>query len=387
MVTAPRHNDSVDIAIIGGGIGGLSAALAFQRVGLSATVYEQAPRIEAVGAGIGLWPGALNSLREIGVAQWFWDLPVCPFRWAQTATPRGKPITGFDVSGITGGLGYVVRRSDLHSALLEPLDPKAVVIGKRLVGLRQADGVTLSFDDGTVTTADLVIGADGLQSVVRRAVLGASRARYSGETCWRGIAKFQTADAGLMQEFQGAGRRGAVHAVDAQTVYWWTTARAAAGAPAGSKDDLVGALRDWDCELPAAIAATEESAILHNDLYDRDPVSRWSDGPVTLLGDAAHPTTPNLGLGGCMAIEDSLVLARAVRENRTFGPALAQYEYERHARTSRVVKMSRLMGRTGSIGNPWLERGWRVANALTPARVGASLLAREVGYEPGPLHR
>ncbi len=377
----------MEVAIIGGGIGGLSAALAFQRLGLSATVYEQAPRIEAVGAGIGLWPGALNTLRELGVARWFWDLPVCPFRWAQTATPNGKPITGFDVTGITGGLGYVVRRSDLHAALLEPLDPHSVKTGKRLVALRHADGVTLSFEDGTVATADLVVGADGLQSMVRRVVLGEAPARYSGQTCWRGVARFHTADPGLMQEFQGAGRRGAVHALDAQTVYWWTTARAPAGAPAQTKDDLVGALRDWDCELPAAIAATEESAILQNDLYDRDPVSRWSDGPVTLLGDAAHPTTPNLGLGGCMAIEDALVLARALRENRAFGQALAQYEFERHPRTARVVKMSRLMGLTGSIRNRGLERGWRIANALTPARVGASLLAREVGYEPGPLQR
>ncbi|MCU0299519.1 MAG: FAD-dependent monooxygenase [Candidatus Nanopelagicales bacterium] len=104
-----------------------------------------------------------------------------------------------------------------------------------------------------------------------------------------------------------------------------------------------------------------------------------------MLGDAAHPTTPNLGLGGCMAIEDALVLARALAGNRAYGQALAQYEYERHPRTARVVKMSRLMGRAGSIRNPVLARGWRFANAATPARVGAIMLAREVTYDPGPL--
>jgi 2-polyprenyl-6-methoxyphenol hydroxylase-like FAD-dependent oxidoreductase len=348
-------------------------------------VYEQAPQIGEVGAGIGLWPGALKSLREIGIADWFWDLPVSPFRWARTATPAGEEVLGFDVQPMTGGLGYVVRRPDLLAALSDSLAPGMVLTGKRLTALHRGDTVTLAFADGTSAQADLVIGADGLHSVVRREVVNDPAPRYSGETCWRGITGFRVADPGLMQEVQGGGRRGAVHALGDDAVYWWTTARVPVGSPAGSKVDLVAALSDWQCELPAAIEATDETAILHNDLFDRDPVTAWSKGPVTLLGDAAHPTTPNLGLGGCMAIEDALVLARALAGNRAYGQALAQYEYERHPRTARVVRMSRLMGRAGSIRNPVLARGWRAANAATPARVGAAMLAREVTYDPGPL--
>lgn len=375
----------MEIAIIGGGIGGIGAALSLQQVGLPATVYEQAPQIGEVGAGIGLWPGALKSLREVGVADWFWDLEVSPFRWARTATPAGEEVLGFDVQAITGGLGYVVRRPDLLAALSESLLSGTVRTGKRLTALHRGDAVTLGFADGTSARADLVIGADGLHSVVRREVVGDDAPRYSGETCWRGITEFRVADPGLMQEVQGGGRRGAVHALGDDAVYWWTTAKVPAGSPAGSKADLVAALSGWQCELPDAIAATDEAAILHNDLFDRDPAMAWSSGPITLLGDAAHPTTPNLGLGGCMAIEDALVLARALAGNRAYGQALAQYEHERHPRTARVVKMSRLMGRTGSIRNPLLARGWRMANAVTPARMAAAMLAREVTYDPGPL--
>ncbi len=132
--------------IIGAGIGGLSLALALHRVGISSQVYEQAPELEPIGAGIGLWPGALSGLRTLGVADWFWEMPVCPFRWAETATPDGRTITGFDVSGITGGQGYVVRRSHLHRALLEQLPSGAVVTGKHLIGLAQDPaGVDLDF--------------------------------------------------------------------------------------------------------------------------------------------------------------------------------------------------------------------------------------------------
>ncbi|HRY09043.1 MAG: FAD-dependent monooxygenase [Actinobacteria bacterium] len=375
--------------IIGGGIGGLSLALALHRVGVPARVYEQAPTLEPVGAGIGLWPGALQGLRTLGVAQWFWDLPVCPFRWAETATPDGRTITGFDVSGITGGQGYVVRRADLHRALYEQLPDGAVVTGKQLVGLaHDPDGVDLSFADGSTERADTVVGADGLRSVVRTALVGAHDPRYSGETAYRGIAAVAVEDLGMMRETQGIGWRGAVHPLDAEHVYWWAARRVPAGQmqdPHTRKQTVLGGVEGWVGGLPEAVTATPAEAILHNDLYDRDPLATWTVGRVSLLGDAAHPTTPNLGLGGCMAIEDAVVLGRAWAQTGAYGPAFAQYEFERHARTARVVRMSRLMGRTGSLTNPVAVKVWRSLNAVTPARVAASMLAREVSYTPGPL--
>lgn len=371
------------IAVIGAGIGGLSLALALRRVGLPVTVYEAAADLTPVGAGIGLWPGALKALREIGVADWFWELPVCPFRWAQTSTPAGRPLVGFDVLSMTGGLGYVVRRADLQAALREPLDC-ALETSRRLAEVRVSKGIELRFEDGGSARADLVIGADGLNSRLRQIMLGDDPARFSGETAYRGMADFAMADPGLMMEIQGGGVRGAVHAIDADHVYWWVAQRAAAGGASRSRADVLAALADWVGELPDAVAATPDGSILRNDIYDRPAVARWSAGPLCLIGDAAHPTTPNLGLGGCMAIEDALVLARALSQDPSPG-AFTVYEAQRLARAREVVTASRWMGRLGSIPDARVERLWRRLSTATPDRVAAGLLARQVTYDPGPL--
>ncbi len=155
--------------------------------------------------------------------------------------------------------------------------------------------------------------------------------------------------------------------------------------PEQRKDSVMQGVGTVGRGLATGVAATPASVILRNDLYDREPIGTWTSGRVSLLGDAAHPTTPNLGLGGCMAIEDAVVLARAFHQAGSYGPAFAHYEFERHARTARVVKMSRLMGRSGSLTNPVAVKVWRSINAVTPARVAASMLAREVTYTPGPL--
>lgn len=376
------------VVVVGGGIGGLATALALQRIGISATVHEQAPALDPTGAGIGLWPGALKSLRSLGVAPSFWDLPVCPFAWAETATADGRIITGFEVTPITDGLGYVVHRAELIEALRAPLSAATCVTGSRLTAVQQSNEVVrLTFADGSTVEADLVIGADGLHSLVRAAVID-DQPRYSGEVAYRGICDMAVPDPGLMRETQHAGWRGAVHPLSTRQVYWWVTRRTTPGAAEGAEErarTVLSGVWGWAGGLPEAVAATPAERVLRNDLYDRDPVPRWSRGRITLVGDAAHPTTPNLGLGGCMAIEDALVLARALHTTEDHVSAFAQYEAQRHARTARVVKMSRLMGRTGSLSNPVAAGVWRWATRLTPSSFAAAMLAREVAYDPGPL--
>lgn len=380
------------IAIVGAGIGGLSCALALQRVGFSAQVYDQMTVASEVGAGIGLWPGAVTSLAEIGIADWFWKLPVCRFQRAETCTPDGRVLTGFDVSAITRGDGFVVRRADLHRALLEMVDPTRMTLGSELVGLGQdRDGVNLSFADGSAARFDLVIGADGLRSVVRAALHGAAEPRYSGETCFRGMSAVAVEDTGTLREVQGRGRRCAVHPLDAGHVYWWAAVRTAADgrdAPEQRKEMLARAFRGWEFGFPEALVATPAETILRNDLFDRRALKKWSAGRVTLLGDAAHPTTPNLGLGGCMAIEDALVLARALSE-RDGRPeaAFGQYERERHRRTAEVVRMSAMFGRLGSMTGRRRVRVREDLMSLAPTALMARAFARPVSYQPGPLAR
>lgn len=383
----------IPLAIVGAGIGGLSAALGLQRLGRDVAVYEQADELGEVGAGIGLWPGALKSLASIGIAEGFWGFRRCPFREAETATPDGRSLVRFDVTGITWDApGFVLRRADLHRTLVDSLAPGTVTLSSAVVGVRQdADAVTLSFADGREVRAGMVVGADGVNSAVRRSVVGDGGPRYSGETCYRGLARMSVADTGMLREVQGRGLRCAVHPLDDASVYWWAARRAPAGvveAPEHRKQELSGLFAGWRFGFPEALAATPAEIILKNDLFDRPPLDRWSYGRVTLLGDAAHPTTPNLGLGGCMAIEDALVLARAIDENDgRHTAAFAQYERERRPRTRRAVRMSALFGRIGSLTNPVAARARDLTYALTPTSVMARGFAQEVGYGPGPLRR
>ncbi|MFN8125329.1 MAG: FAD-dependent monooxygenase [Candidatus Nanopelagicales bacterium] len=378
------------VAIVGAGIGGLSCALAFRQIGLHAQVYEQADHLGEVGAGIGLWPGALRSLAQIGVSPQFWDLPRCTFREAETAAPDGRTLVRFDVSDLSPDQpGFVLRRSDLHRCLVDSLEPGQITVDARVVAV-DADAGRLTLADGTRVEADIVIGADGLRSVVRSALFGTQEPRYSGETCYRGMAALRVADTGMLREVQGQGLRCAVHPVDADTVYWWAARRAPAGlveTPAERKAALTNLYAGWHGGLPEALARTPAEQILKNDLFDRPPLRTWSRGRIVLLGDAAHPTTPNLGLGGCMAIEDSLVLARAFRENGDVGAAFAQYQRERESRTRRVVRTSAMFGRLGSFTHPAAVQARELVMKATPAGLAKRQFVREVGYDPGPLHR
>lgn len=385
--------DEGSVAVIGAGIGGLSSALAFERSGVPVRVYEQSEELSEVGAGIGLWPGAVRSLEHMGVSPAFWDLRAAPFRWAETATPDGRVLTGFDVTGMTAGApGFVVRRSDLHWALVDSLSASNVVLGRRLTGLRQEPArVVLEFADGSVDSAAMVVGADGLGSTVRALLHGSRPARYSGETCYRGLCEMAVADTGILREVQGPGQRCAVHPIDDAHVYWWATRRAEPGLEEGPelrKELLTELFAGWQFGFPQALAATPAQSILKNDLFDRPALKQWSRGRVTLLGDAAHPTTPNLGLGGCMAIEDALVLARSYRENAgDVSATFHQYEAERRRRTASVVRMSAAFGRMGSLRSPLLIRGREALTRLTPTAVSRAMFARQVAFDPGPLVR
>jgi 2-polyprenyl-6-methoxyphenol hydroxylase-like FAD-dependent oxidoreductase len=381
------------IAIVGGGIGGLACALALRRVGFDARVFEQAPELAEVGAGMGLWCGAVRCLEELGVADSFWKARRCPFERAEIATPDGRVLTGFELGAATRHApSFVVHRAVLHEALAAELDPARIALAARCVGLEQdAGGVTLRFADGSEARADAVVGADGLRSAVRAALFGPCEPRYSGETCYRAVTRFAVREPGTLREVQGPGRRSAVHPLDPERVYWWATRRAPAGqqeSPGERKAALERSFAGWSFGFPEALAATPPGAILKNDLHDRPALRTWSAGRVTLLGDAAHPTTPNLGLGGCMAIEDGLVLARAFAEcDGEFGRAFAQYERERRVRASRVVRASYAFGRLGSVTSPWAVRLRERATAAAPRRLLAHVFRRQVAYDPGPLRR
>ena len=217
-----------------------------------------------------------------------------------------------------------------------------------------------------------------------RACLGIpGEIRYAGYTAWRGIAPFRTAGL-LAGETLGRGQRFGLVPIAGDRVYWYATDNVPEGEredPEQAKTRLTNMFARWHAPIPALIAATEAPAILRNDIYDRDPVDRWGEGRVTLLGDAAHPMTPNLGQGGCQAIEDALMLARCLAEGGAVDASLRRYESLRIPRTRFIVNASRRIGRAFQMESPVLCRLRDLAIRMTPASMSYRSLAAIAGYE------
>ena len=200
------------------------------------------------------------------------------------------------------------------------------------------------------------MGADGLHSAVRRALLGDTPLRYSGQTSWRGVATLELpGEPGSTPERWGPGARFGTVPIGHGQTYWFATQNAPAGiqhAPGGVHAYLLDLFKGWDALIPRVLQATPEENILRTDIHDRAPVAHWSQGRVTLLGDAAHPMTPNMGQGGGQAVEDAVVLAGCLAREADIPTALAAYERRRIPRANSFVTRSFQMGRLAQIQNP-----------------------------------
>jgi 2-polyprenyl-6-methoxyphenol hydroxylase-like FAD-dependent oxidoreductase len=375
------------VIVIGAGIGGITAALALRQRGIEVEIFERARELTEVGAGISLWANALKALYRLGLEE---ALAANSFVSEDGAlrTADGTILLRTSSRRMAERIGLpvmVFHRADLLDALRRAAEGIPVHLDRECRELQQdADGVTVRFANGSDTRGDAVVGADGLRSVVRECLGIPGPIRYSGYTAWRGIAPFPTA--GLVAgETIGCGQRFGLVPISRDRVYWYATDNTAEGQrdePAQEKARLTRTFAAWHAPIPALIAATDAPAILRNDIVDRDPVDRWGTGRVTLLGDAAHPMTPNLGQGACQAIEDAMVLARCLAESPSdIAVALRRYESERIPRTGSIVKASRRVGQMFQIESRLLCAVRNTALRLTPASAQYRNLVSVAGYE------
>jgi 2-polyprenyl-6-methoxyphenol hydroxylase-like FAD-dependent oxidoreductase len=369
--------------IIGGGIGGMALAAALERVGVTYEVHEQADELREVGAGLTLWSNAQIALARLGVAEGL-TLKGSIVARLEVRTPDGRVLAVTPLAraakrfGVPGSV--CAHRADILSELMRQSDPARVRLRSRCVGFAERDGRVLAhFADGHEAHGDFLIGADGLRSAVRARLFGDLPPRYAGYTCWRGVASLvQTAlPQGTAFEAWGRGRRFSIHHCGRGRLFWWACHNEPADgtdSAAGRQADVLKLFSDWHAPISAVITATPE--ILRNDILDRPPSRVWSRGRVTLLGDAAHPTTPNLGQGACQAIEDAVVLADQLRGGGDPATVFRAYEKLRQRRTARITEDSFRMGWVCQWENPvacWLrDRG----NCFVPQAAALWFLER-----------
>lgn len=372
------------VVIVGGGIGGLAAAVALERVGIEAAVFERAPALKEVGAGLSLWSNAVRALHQLGLAD-----PIVArgsvIERAQTLTAAGRLLSEAplgDISRKAGAPSVCVHRADVQQVLAGAVG--RLHLGAACVAIHQdAAGVTVGFADGRRERGDLLIGADGLRSAVRAHLHGPFEPRPAGYVAYRGMADFTLPDdpADRSRLAMGPGSQAGILPCGPGRTYWFATTPAA-GPSISPKAEALTRFADWLPLLPRVIEATDPAAVMRHDIFDLPPVWPWGRGRLTLLGDAAHATTPNLGQGACQAIEDALVLADYVRRHGPTADGLRHYEEARRRRTERIVRLSRQMGRMLQWQNPLAVWGRnRLLASRLGRRQGEALFAELLGYD------
>jgi len=379
----------VKALIIGGGIGGVAAAIALERVGVECDIFEQAEELREVGAALSIWANAWQALETLGVGRTLLTLGSKAAR-LETRTSDGRVLGALPLAELEKRLGVpafvVVPRRDLLRELTRLVDKHRTHCRARCVGVEESGGrVMARFADGRQAEAGLLVGADGLHSVVRSHMHGSVKPRYAGYTCWRGMATCEAKALPLATSFEawGPGARFALHRCGPGRVFWYATHNAPEASPDpsdGRKAEVRRLFQNWHEPIPEAIEATAGTEILRNDIVDRKPLSRWGRGRMTLLGDAAHPTTPNLGQGACQALEDAIVLADCWRQCQEVEPALRRYEQQRQRRTAAITRASWRLGRICQWESPLACCLRNSLTQLMPARSNLRFMERFVCY-------
>lgn len=344
------------IAIVGGGIGGLAAALALIRHGIEVDVYEQAPELKELGAGVQISSNGTRVLHALGLGPAVQKLGVIVAGKEIRLWSTGQTWKLFDLGAVSVeryGFPYVMfHRGDLHSALLDAIRrerPDAIHLGRKCAGVTQTtDAVEIQFESGERAAASLVIGADGVQSRVRLAAFGADRPEFTGIVAWRVLVPRERVPAGIKMDvgtnWVGPGghvvhypvRGGALLNLvgllerDDWRVESWTVQ--------GSRDEFSNDFRNWHADIHAMIRAGDTPYKWA--LFARPPMPAWTRDRITLVGDACHSMLPMLAQGAVMALEDGYVLARAVAKYGVAPEALQRYEAARRDRANRAVSGS-----------------------------------------------
>lgn len=362
--------NELKVIVIGAGIGGLTAGIALQQAGFEVEIYDRVRDLRPVGAGISLWSNGVKVLNRLGLGKQIAQIGGRMNRM-QYRTKTGELLNDIDLLPLAESVGqrpYPVARADLQALLMGAYRGE-VKLGYRCVAVEEDEqSVTAVFENGHRATGDLLVAADGIRSILREYVLGRKvEPQYGGYINWNGLVPVSEdlAPADSWVIYVGDHQRASMMPVAGNRFYFFFDVPLPQGTP-GSLDthkaDLTQYFAGWAAPVQRLIEQIDPAAIARPEIHDVGPIDRMVRGRVALLGDAAHATCPDLGQGGCQAMEDSLVLAQyLITTNVGVDYALARYEKERKERTSAVVEKARqraemIHGKDPEVTQKWYQQ-------------------------------
>ncbi|MDG2319129.1 MAG: FAD-dependent monooxygenase [Rhodospirillaceae bacterium] len=352
--------EDVRIAIIGAGMAGLTSALSLQKNGFKPIVYELAPELGEVGAGLTISPNSTLGLEYVGLADGLSKRANIPLSQAIMHYQTGEILVETERGDLPkqkyGAHYYQIHRADLHEMLSDAAqanDPDCMVLDHAFTNYRKTDdGIEITFANGNTVPCDVVIGADGIRSAVRESMFGPEDPKFTGNVAYRGLVNKGDLSNDVVTPASGvaiAPRKAFTRYLvrDGEVINFVAFVRRDGWNEEGwsipaTTEELLEEFGDWHPRIRALIEAAPKDKVFKWALYDRDPLEQWTKDRVTLLGDAAHPMLPFMGMGAAMGIEDGVVLGRAFAAADSIDNALERYEAARKERANFVLLRSRV---------------------------------------------
>jgi 2-polyprenyl-6-methoxyphenol hydroxylase-like FAD-dependent oxidoreductase len=341
------------VNIIGAGIGGLTTALTLKQKGLNVKIYESSAEIKPVGAGIIIANNAMQVFQKLGLQDKI-EKVGNKISFMKITDTQLNDISVVDLSEYEKKYGVhniAIHRGELQKILADEIGFENINLSKRLSKIEKEELFKLTFEDNTTFECKLVIGADGIKSVVRNQLFEESTLRNANQKCWRGICEIDLPKNyhNELNEAWGKGKRFGFVKISDKKVYWYALTNA--NKFSKKTTNLLEVFKEFHTDILKIISATNKEQIILNDIIDLKPIDKWQAENVCLIGDAAHATTPNLGQGACQAIEDAYVLGKLLDEGLAIESTFKQYENLRRKKAHTIVNISWTVGKMAHIEN------------------------------------
>lgn len=343
--------------IAGAGIAGLTAAILLRELGYEAVIYESGQSVRGIGAGFGLASNAMRAFDFLGL-----EKEIIPIGQHLTTLRivdhKGKDIIAADTSKLEQQLfsNFAIHRADLHHYLLAKIPQTIIHTSKKITGYKQENStVIVFFEDGSTETSDYLIGADGVGSVIRQQMFPSSVPRYAGYVCWRSVIDNPGIQLETSIETWGSKGRFGLTPLIGNRIYWYACINASASDSEirnHKLEDLKSNFSSYHSSIPLVLEHSIEKEIICNDIVDIHPLPYYTSGRVLLSGDAAHATTPNMGQGACMAVEDIAVLKQLLLSSESIEAAFALYNKKRVHRANSIIRDSDRIGKIAQLSAP-----------------------------------